>query len=108
MVKRYQGACISITQSINDFYRIPAGQAIVENADFMFLLRQRPESIEALKKSQRISLSEGLCELLKSVHTDSGNYSEIFVYTLSEVTVGRLLVPSLSFGMSTLRTGGGK
>jgi conjugal transfer ATP-binding protein TraC len=90
--RKYQGSCISITQSINDFYRIPAGQAIIENADFMFLLRQRPESIEALKRSQRVSLSEGLYELLKSVHTDSGNYSEIFVYTPMGVTVGRLVL----------------
>ena len=90
--RKYQGACISITQSINDFYRIPAGQAIIENADFMFLLRQRSESIEALKRSQRVSLSEGVYEILKSVHTDTGNYSEIFIYTPVGLTVGRLIV----------------
>jgi conjugal transfer ATP-binding protein TraC len=94
--RKYQGACISVTQSVNDFYRIPAGQAIIENADFMFLLRQRPESIEALKKSQRVSLSDGVYEILKTVHTDSGNYSEVFVYTPIGLTIGRLVFDRFS------------
>lgn len=90
--RKYKGACLSITQGINDFYKVPAGEAIIANSDFFFLLRQRPESIEALKKSQRISLSDGLYDLLKSVHTDTGNYSEIFIYTSTGITIGRLLV----------------
>lgn len=90
--RKYGGSCISITQAINDFYKIPAGMAMIENSDYMFLLRQRPESIEALKKSQRLSLSEGLFDLLRSVHTDSGNYSEIFCYTPDGITIGRLVV----------------
>lgn len=90
--RKYKGACLSITQGVNDFYEVPAGEAIIANSDFFFLLRQRPESIEALKKSKRVSLTEGLYDLLKSVHTDTGNYGEIMVYTSVGVTVGRLLV----------------
>ncbi len=90
--RKYKGACFSITQSVNDFYRIPAGVAIIENSDFMFLLRQRPESIKMLKESNRVSLSDGLYELLGGVHTDTGNYSEIFIYTPVGITVGRLIV----------------
>jgi conjugal transfer ATP-binding protein TraC len=90
--RKMGGACIAITQSVNDFYKLPAGVAIVENSDYFFLLRQRPESIEALKKSGRLSLSEGLYDLLRSVHTDSGNYSEILCYTPDGITIGRLIV----------------
>ena len=90
--RKLGGACYSITQSINDFYKVPAGVAIIENSDYMFLLRQRPESIEALKQSQKVSLSEGMYDLLKSVHTDSGNYSEIFLYTPDGIAIGRLVV----------------
>jgi conjugal transfer ATP-binding protein TraC len=90
--RKYRGACISITQSINDFYKHPSGRAILENSDFFFLLRQRAESIEALKESKRVMLSEGMYELLKSVHTDSGNYSEIFVYSPTGIAIGRLTV----------------
>jgi len=90
--RKYRGACISITQSVNDFYKHPSGRAILENSDFFFLLRQRAESIEALKESKRVMLSEGMYELLKSVHTDSGNYSEIFVYSPTGIAIGRLSV----------------
>ena len=90
--RKLQGACISCTQSVNDFYRIPAGVAIIENSDFFFLLRQRAESIEALKTSGRVQLSDGMYDLLKSVHTDKGNYSEIFTYTPYGITIGRLVV----------------
>lgn len=45
-----------------------------------------------LKESGRVSLTEGLYELLTSVHTDQGNYSEIFVYTPVGITVSRLIV----------------
>jgi len=101
--RKYQGSCISITQSINDFFRIPSGQAIIENSDFMFLFRQRVESIEALKKSQRVSLSDGAYEILKSVHTDSGNYAETFIYTPMGFTVGRLLLDRFSQLLYTTR-----
>lgn len=90
--RKYRGACFSITQSVNDFYRLPSGVAIMENSDFMFLLRQRPESIAMLKESGRVSLSESLYELLGSVHTDQGNYSEVFVYSPLGITVSRLVV----------------
>lgn len=90
--RKYKGAAITITQSINDFYRIPAGVSIIENADFFFLLRQRAESIEALKKTQRLSLNEFYYDLLKSLKTVSDNYSEIFIYTPIGITVGRFIV----------------
>lgn len=90
--RKYKGSCITVTQSVNDFHRIPAGVAIIENADFLFLLRQRAESIEALKQTQRVALSNYYFDLLKSLKTDVGNYSEIFVYTPVGVTVGKLIV----------------
>lgn len=101
--RKYQSGCVTITQSINDFYGLPAGVAIVENSDYFFLLSQRPESIEALKRTQRLSLSEGLYDLLQSVHTDSGNYSEVFAYTPDGITIGRLVVERFTQLLYTTR-----
>ena len=101
--RKYGGSCCTITQSVNDFYGIPAGVAIIENSDYFFLLRQRAESIEALKKSQRLSLSEGLYDLLRSVHTDVGNYSEVFAYTPDGITIGRLIVERFTQLMYTTK-----
>ena len=90
--RKYDGSCCTITQSVNDFYKSLATVPIIENADYFWLLRQRPESIEALKKNQRLSLSDGFYDLLRSIHTDTGNYSEIFCYTPDGITIGRLIV----------------
>lgn len=90
--RKFLGSCITITQSINDFYNIPAGVAIMENSDYFFLLRQRPESIEALKKSQRLSLSDGAYDLLRSVTTETNSYSEVLAYTPYGIMLGRLVV----------------
>jgi len=89
--RKYKGACLSITQGVDDFYRIPAGRAIFGNSDWMFLLRQRKESIDALRQEGKVSL-EGLYDLLNSVHTDAGNYSEIFVNAPGGKTISRLVV----------------
>jgi conjugal transfer ATP-binding protein TraC len=90
--RKYQGACCTITQSINDFYNIPPGVAILENSSYFYLLPQRAESIEALKRSGRLALDEMHYDFLRSVHTDIGNYSGVFAYTPEGVYHGRLIV----------------
>lgn len=89
-IRKYKGSFITVTQSIADYYQIPAGKAIMENADFMFLLRQRNESIESMRAECKLSLSDGMYEVLKSIHTDQGNYSEIFVNTPVGIMISRL------------------
>ena len=67
--RKYGGAAVTITQSVNDLYRSPTGRAIVENSANMYLLGQKAEAIEALKAERRLPLSEGGYALLKTVHT---------------------------------------
>ncbi len=58
----------------------------------MFLLGQTPETVESIKKSGRLAVSEGCYELLKTVHTMSGVYSEIFIKSANGMGIGRLIV----------------
>lgn len=90
--RKYGGSAIIATQSINDLYNSSTGQAIAENSATMFLLGQTNETIESVKKTGRLALSEGCYELIKSVHTLSGIYSEIFIKSSNGVGVGRLIV----------------
>lgn len=90
--RKYNGSAITITQSINDLYNTPSGAAIAENSSIYFLLAQKSEAIEQLKSSNRLSFSEGTFEMLKSVHTLPGVYSEIFFYTEMGSGIGRLYV----------------
>lgn len=90
--RKYGGAAITVTQSINDLYSSQIGSAIAENSSSLYLLGQKNETIESIKKNNRLSLSDGEYELLKSVHTVKGAYSEIFVVSELGNLIGRLIV----------------
>ena len=90
--RKYGGAAITITQSVNDLYRTSTGRAIVENSAHMILLGQKPEAVEALKSERRLPLPEGGYNLLKTVHTVPGVYSELFILNEYGAGIGRLIV----------------
>jgi len=90
--RKYGGSVIIATQSINDLYENTVGRAIAENSASMYLLGQTQETIESVRRSGRLALSEGGFEQLKTVHTRAGVYSEIFVKSKAGTGVGRLIV----------------
>jgi len=94
--RKYQAAALVILQSVNDLYRTEPGGAIWENAAHKFLLGQTPESIDWLIKSGRLSVGAGAADVLKSVRTEKGLYSEIFVYTRHGSGIARFTVDRFS------------
>jgi conjugal transfer ATP-binding protein TraC len=95
-MRKYDGSLITATQNINDFYRTPGAQAAFDNSDWMCLLSQKKESIAQLKQSGRLSLEAGMEELLKSVHTQQGQYSEVMIVGPTGYAIGRLLLDPFS------------
>lgn len=91
--RKYGGSAIIATQSLNDLYENPVGRAIAENANMMLLLGQKPETIASIRDSGRLVLSEAGFNLLSTVASVGGVYSEIFVKSgHAGVGVGRLIV----------------
>jgi conjugal transfer ATP-binding protein TraC len=90
--RKYGGAAIVITQSVTDLYDSPTGRAIAENSANMYLLGQKPEAIAALEKEERLPINKSGYNLLKTVHTQVGAYSEIFFMTSYGGGIGRLIV----------------
>ena len=100
--RKYNGAAVTITQSVGDLYASTVGQAVVDNSANMFLLGQKAETIAQLAKSGRLPLSEFGLSLLRTVHTRAGRYSEIYCHTAAGSGVGRLVVsPFLQLLYST-------
>jgi len=97
--RKYKGAAITITQSIEDFYKNDVTRAIARNSNFWLLLAQTPEAIEASVKHGFISLDDYQKEVLKSLHTLKGLYSEIFfrVIDTGEFGIGRLFPDPFSY-----------
>lgn len=95
-LRKYGGSLITGTQSVNDFYATPGAQVAFENSDWMCLLSQKKESLDQLKKSGRLSMDGGLEEILRSLHTKQGEYSEIAIVGPSGYAIGRLMLDPFS------------
>jgi conjugal transfer ATP-binding protein TraC len=95
-LRKYRGALVVGTQSVNDFYATPAAQAAFENSDWMCLLAQKPESIKQLKESKRISLDPTMEAMLTSVRTKQGTYAETMIYGPHGYAIGRLFLDPFS------------
>lgn len=101
--RKYGGALVTVTQGIHDLTRTDAGQAVLDNSDHLFLLRQKPESFAALKESKALVLDEGLFDLLTSLHSVPGKYSEVFIRTPLGSGIGRLRVDPFSYLLYTTK-----
>lgn len=77
-IRKYNGIAGVITQSFEDFEKSEAARATIENAEWQFILSQRPESINFAVDHKRISVDEYTVSLLQSVKTSKGR-SEIFI-----------------------------
>jgi len=90
--RKYGGAAIVVTQSINDLYGSASGEAIAENSAIKILLGQTKETILKLEKEGRLDLGEYGFALLKTLHTVPGRYSELCFITEQGMGIDRLYV----------------
>ena len=77
--RKYCGSFFTATQSVADYYKSETAKAAFENADWMFLLRQKAESVEMLANSGKFIMDDYTKTLLRGVTTQSGAFSEVFV-----------------------------
>ena len=94
--RKYKGAFMSATQGVDDYYRNPAAKAALDNSDWMFLLRQKTESIEMMDKLGQLTMDDAMKRLLQSLRTEHGAYSEIFIHSPVGNGIGRLIVDPYS------------
>lgn len=91
--RKYAGAFLSGTQSVGDYFQSKAAEAALANSDWMFLLRQKPESVIALEKADRLVMNDGMKDMLLSVKTVQGSFAEVFVHAGQMGSgIGRLLL----------------
>ncbi|MFZ3397528.1 TraC family protein [Vibrio harveyi] len=91
--RKYNACGIAISQSINDYYNSRVGTAIIANSQWKVLLRQEPEQVDQAQAAGQFSGNDQDFQLLKSLHTRKGEYSEIYIRGSSGAEVVRLYVP---------------
>lgn len=95
--RKYNAAFFTGTQGVNDYHSSATAKAAFDNADWMFMLRQKKDSIESLAKSDKMAMDEYTKQLVKSVTTRQGYFSEVFVQCGDlPPTIGRLFVDPFS------------
>lgn len=88
--RKYNGNFVTIVQSINDYFKSPASIAAFENSDYRIILGQAHESIDQLKKSERLNIDPFTEHLLKSLRK-TDEYSECVIKSPSGMTVHRII-----------------
>lgn len=97
--RKYSGNIITGTQSMNDYYKTPATIAAIENTDWIILLAQKKESIEALAQTKRIVMDDYLKQNLVSLRMIDHQYSEALIYGPRGWAVGRLMLDPFSIAL---------
>ena len=77
--RKYGGSLVTATQSADDYYSSAQMEAAFNCSDWVFLLRQKPESLEMLDRKGRLSMDEAKKRLLQSLRTEPGAFAEIYV-----------------------------
>jgi conjugal transfer ATP-binding protein TraC len=77
--RKYGGSLGTATQSADDYYGSAQMEAAFNCSDWVFLLRQKPESIEMLQRKGRLALDEPKKRLLNSLRTEPGVFSEVYI-----------------------------
>jgi conjugal transfer ATP-binding protein TraC len=84
--RKYNAAGGLITQSVMDGYSSDVGRAILDNSNWLLLLKQRNEAVDKLQSEEAYSGSEADYKMIKSVTTVQPNpsvtdvaFSEVFI-----------------------------
>ncbi len=101
--RKYRGALITGTQSVNDYYANPAARAAWENSDWTVFLSQKDESVELLKQEKRIHCDPGMERALKSLHTADGRFAELVLHGPDGWRLARLVLDPWSVALFSSR-----
>jgi conjugal transfer ATP-binding protein TraC len=95
--RKWNAAIVTATQSCGDYQKSGSAMAAFENSDCMYLLRQKGESIDALRSAGKLAIDEHQTRMLKSLTTVQGMFSEVFV-RIGDLppAVGRLFLDPFS------------
>ncbi|MCD8525498.1 MAG: type IV secretion system protein TraC [Gammaproteobacteria bacterium] len=93
--RRFNGNFVTITQSINDYYKNSASMAAFENSDFNVILGQKSDALQKLKNDKKIEL-DGYSERLYKSLKVADCYSECVIKSSQGVSPHRIVLDPYS------------
>ncbi|ADU15399.1 type IV secretion system protein TraC [Asticcacaulis excentricus] len=93
------GALITGTQSLEDYQRTAGGRACIQNSEWNIILKLKPESVDAFANEGILRASEAELELIRSLFTSQGEYSEAYIRGAGTKFIGRLVLDPYSLAL---------
>ena len=95
--RKYNAALFVITQKIQDFYANPSVEAIYANSAHKLILNTKPEDIQKAIAENKFAANDFEKELLLSLNTVPGKFSEMYINASTFKTVAKLVVDRYSY-----------
>lgn len=96
VARKHGGSFMTITQKISDYYSSETAKAAYMNSDFAIFLRQKPEELQSAEFNGHIDNSDGKVDVLKSLETVQGKYSELAISSPDGLSVLRFVVDPIT------------
>src|SRR3546814_11055903 len=77
--RKYGGALVTATQSLNDYYKSPGSIAVLENSDWFVILEQKAETIDDFNKHDRFEMDEYTYAMMRTPKIQTTEYSVILI-----------------------------
>lgn len=94
--RKYGGALVTATQSLNDFYKSEGSLAALENSDWSVVLQQKDETVNDLARHQRFEMDRHTEALIRSLKRNGTEYSDVLIKGPETLVVGRLVLDPYS------------
>lgn len=102
---RKRRGCFGIlTQGLSDLasedveeQKVKTGKQILESCDYTFVLRQKPEAVERVRKSGCLYLTDEEWNLMGNLEQEKGLFAEVFLRTPYGNSVSRVIVDRYSY-----------
>jgi conjugal transfer ATP-binding protein TraC len=88
--RKYGGSLVTATQQADDYYASRQMEAAFQCSDWLFILRNKKESIEQLHRHGKIVMDEAKKRLLNSLRLEPGAFSEMYIYSPVGEGIARL------------------
>lgn len=96
VARKHGGSYMTITQKISDYFTSDTAKAAFMNSDYVLYLRQKPEELSSAEKLGHIDNSDGKVDLLKTLETIQGKYSELAISSPDGISVVRFCVDPIT------------
>ena len=96
VARKHGGSFMTITQRLSDYHGSPTAEAALSNSDYTLFLRQKADELALAGEKGWLDKTNGSIELLRSLETVQGKYSELVISSPKGFVPVRFIVDPLT------------